>query len=699
MPRKIVVTSALPYANGPIHIGHLVEYIQTDIWVRFQKMCGNQCLYFCADDAHGTPVMISARASGISPEELIERVYKEHKTDFDGFFVEFDNYYTTHSPETRQFSELFFGRLNEAGSIVKRNIEQAYCENCKMSLPDRYIRGTCPRCKAENQYGDSCEVCGATYQPTDLINPYCATCGAEPARRTSEHYFFKLADFDKQLKTLIAGGYTQKSVANKLDEWFKVGLKDWDISRDGPYFGFKIPGEENKFFYVWLDAPIGYMASVKNYCDRVGLDFDKVWPGTRLAGTNSGEYELYHFIGKDIMYFHALFWPAMLIGAGFRTADKLFVHGFLTVNGEKMSKSRGTFIKASTYRRFLDPEYLRYYYASKLTGGIEDIDLKADDFVNKTNSNLVGKFANLCSRSGPMLTRKLAGQLGQLDNGGKELTGKLAAAKDQIIENYENRNYAAVVRTITALADEANRYVEQNQPWVTVKTDLEKTRTILTAIINAVRILTIYLKPILPRYAEKVEKFLNVDELKFADVETLLANHKINDFERLVERVDREQVNAMIEESKEESKETQNPEPITTGLAESRPSGIGVGEPFKPQCTFEDFEKIDLRIAKVVKAEPVEGADKLLRLDLDVGGTQKSVLAAIARAYKPDELTGKIVIYLANLKPRKMKFGLSEGMILAAGTGRATAGSALTSGEDIFMLSADSGAEPGQRVL
>ncbi len=675
MPRRIVVTSALPYANGPIHIGHLVEYLQTDIWVRFQKMCGNQCLYFCADDTHGTAIMISARAAGISPEELIKGMHKEHKADFDDFYVEFDNYYTTHSDENRQFSELIFNRLNEAGSIVKRNVKQAYCENCKMSLPDRYIRGTCPRCKAEDQYGDSCEVCSGTHQPTELINPYCATCREKPTLQTSEHYFFKLADFDKRLKDLIAAGYTQKSVANKLNEWFKTGLKDWDISRNGPYFGFKIPGEENKFFYVWLDAPIGYMASAKNYCDKNNLDFDKLWPETRLAGgTSSDEYELYHFIGKDIMYFHALFWPAMLIGAGFKTADKLFVHGFLTVNGEKMSKSRGTFIKASTYLKHLNPEYLRYYYASKLTGGIEDIDLSVDDFINKANSNLVGKFANLASRSGPMLAKKLDAQIGRLDEKGTKLVNKLAAAKDQIIQNYENLNYAAVVRTITALADEANRYVEQNQPWVTVKTDLEKTRTTLTTIINAVRILTIYLKPILPKYAGKTEKFLNVDKLKFADVETVLENHRINEFARLVERIDKEQVNAMIEESKE----TQSAEPVTTGPA----------EPIKPECSIEDFEKIDLRIARVIKAEAVEGADKLLRLQLDVGGLKKSVLAAIAQAYKPDELVGKIVIYFANLKPRKMKFGLSEGMILAAGTG----------GKDIFMLTADVGVKPGQRV-
>ena len=682
MPRKIVVTSALPYANGPIHMGHLVEYLQTDIWVRFQKMCGNQCLYFCADDTHGTPVMISSRAAGISPEEFIEQMYKEHMADFDDFYIEFDNYYSTHSPENKYFSELIFNRLKKAGSIVTREVEQTYCENCKMSLPDRFVRGACPRCKAENQYGDSCEVCSSTYQPADLINPYCATCRARPVLKTSEHYFFKLVDYEQQLKDLIAGGHTNKSVANKLDEWFKAGLKDWDISRDGPYFGFKIPGEENKFFYVWLDAPIGYIASAKNYCDKNNLDFDNLWPGTGSADVGNGEYELYHFIGKDIMYFHALFWPAMLMGSGIKTADKLFIHGFLTVNGEKMSKSRGTFIKASTYFKHLNPEYLRYYYASKLTDGIDDIDLRIEDFINKINSDLVGKFANLASRSGPMLKKKLDSRLGRLDDRGRELIIKLTSAKDRIIEDYENLRFAAAVRNITALADEANRYVEQNQPWVTVKTDLEKTRTTLTAVINAFRILTIYLKPILPKYAEKVEKFLNVNKLSFADLETVLENHKINVFERLFERIEEEQVNAMMDESKSRqghhAAETQSTQPTATSPA----------EPFKPECTIEDFGKIDLRIAKVIRAEKVEGADKLLRLDLDIGGPKKTVLAAMATAYRPEELTGRIVIYFANLKPRQMRFGLSEGMILAAGTG----------GKDIFMLTADAGAKPGQTI-
>jgi len=674
MPRKIVVTSALPYANGPIHIGHLVEYLQTDIWVRFHKMCGSECLYFCADDTHGTPVMISARTAGTTPEELVERVHKEHKADFDRFGVEFDNYYSTHSPENKYFSELIFSRLNEAGSIVTRDVEQTFCENCKMSLPDRFVRGTCPRCKAESQYGDSCEVCGSTYQPADLINPYCATCQAAPALKTSKHYFFKLADYEQQLRDLIAAGHTQKSVANKLDEWFKAGLKDWDISRDGPYFGFKIPGEENKYFYVWLDAPIGYIASAKNYCDKNNLDFDALWPGAGSRKSGEDEYELYHFIGKDITYFHALFWPAMLMGSGIKTADKLFVHGFLTVNGEKMSKSRGTFIKASTYAKHLDPECLRYYYASKLTDGIDDIDLKFDDFINKINSNLVGKLANIASRSGPMLTKYFGGRLGVLADKGPLLVEALGVSEKEIRWGYENLKYADVVRKIIALADTVNGYIEVNQPWVTVKTDQQSTHATLTAAINALRILTIYLKPILPNFAGKIERFLKVDKLTFADIGNVLENHEIGEFERLAERVDKKQVNAMIEESKQ----GQAPQPAEASVA----------EPLKPECTIEDFAKIDLRIAKIVKAEPVEGADRLLRLSLNVGGLEKTVLAGIATAYKPEDLTGKLVVLLANLKPRKMRFGVSEGMILAAGEG----------GKDIFMLSADTGAEPGQTV-
>jgi methionyl-tRNA synthetase len=593
-------------------------------------------------------------------------MHKEHKKDFDDFYIEYDNFYSTHSPENQYFSELIFNRLNEAGSIVTRDVEQAYCENCKMSLPDRFVRGACPKCKAEDQYGDSCEVCSSTYQPADLINPYCSVCRTRPILRTSRHYFFKLGNYEQQLKELIAGGHTQKSVANKLDEWFSAGLKDWDISRDGPYFGFKIPGEENKYFYVWLDAPIGYMASAKNYCDRNNLDFDTVW--------NSDEYELYHFIGKDIMYFHALFWPAMLIGSSFKTANKLFIHGFLTVNGEKMSKSRGTFIKARTYLKHLNPEYLRYYYASKLSDGIDDIDLSMEDFVNKINSDLVGKFANIASRSVPMLIKYFNGQLGKLDDKGMLLISSTAVSESDITWGYENLKYAGVVRVISSLADTVNRYIEVNQPWVTIKTDQQRAQTTLTAAINAMRILTIYLKPILPKFAEKVERLLNVNKLTFADISNVLEDHKINNFERLFERIDEKQVNVMVEESKE----TQILQPAATESP----------KPFKPECTIEDFAKIDLRIAKVIKAEKVEGADRLLRFVLDVGGPQKTVMAAIATAYKPEDLNGKIVVFFANLKPRQMRFGLSEGMILAAGEG----------GKDIFMLTADTGAKPGQEI-
>jgi methionyl-tRNA synthetase len=669
MPRTIVVTSALPYANGPIHIGHLVEYVQTDIWVRFQRMCGHRCFYFCADDTHGTPIMISARTAGLTPEQLIERVHREHTADFDRFHVRFDNYYTTHSPENRAFSELIFGRLNQAGSIVKRPVEQTYCEKDEMWLPDRYVRGTCPRCGTPDQYGDSCENCGATYRTTDLVQPHCAICGTTPVFRTSEHYFFKLSDYEQPLRDLIAAGYTQKSVANKLAEWFQAGLKDWDISRDGPYFGFKIPGEQNKYFYVWLDAPIGYMASTRNYCDRHGLDFEELW--------NNRANELYHFIGKDIMYFHALFFPAMLLGSGFKPANKLFVHGFLTINGEKMSKSRGTFIKAATCAKHLDPEFLRYYYASKLTDLVEDIDLGIADFISKTNADLVGKYANLASRSGPMLTRQLDGRLGALDDEGRQLLGKLTAAQEQIRRDYEGLDYAAVVRTISALADEANRYVEQKQPWATIKTDREETRTTLTVVLNAVKILTVYLKPILPRFAQKVEKFLNVGELSFAEVETPLENRPIGAFERLFERIDEEHVNAMVEESKEGQ-----------AAPAAAPAPAPSAEPFKPECTIDDFAKIDLRVAQVVSAERVTGADKLLRLVLDVGGVQKNVFAGIAKAYQPEALVGKMVVFFANLKPRQMKWGLSEGMILASGSG----------GTDVHVLTVDPGAVPGQKV-
>ena len=667
--RRIVVTSALPYANGPIHLCHLVEYLQTDIWVRYHKMLGNQCYFFCADDTHGTAIMIKSRDEGITPEALIARVHAEHKADFDAFGVEFDNYYSTHSPENEELSALIFKRLTKADAITKHSVEQAYCEKDKMWLPDRYIRGTCPKCKAPDQYGDSCEVCSSTYQTTDLIEPRCSVCSTPPVRKQSIHYFFRLDLFGDRVKALIDAGYTHRSIANKLDEWFKSGLKDWDISRDGPYFGFKIPGEDDKYFYVWLDAPIGYMASAKNYCDRTGLDFDELW--------NSPKNELYHFIGKDIMYFHALFWPAMLMGSGFKTANKLFIHGFLTVNGEKMSKSRGTFIKASTYRKHLSPDYLRYYYASKLAGGIDDIDLSLDDFIAKVNSDLVGKLANLASRSGPMITGKLDGMIGKLDDDGKALIETIQAAKTEIIEHYQNLNYAAVVRTVMSLTDLTNKYVDLNQPWTLIKTDTQKAQAVLTAITNAVRTLTLYLKPVLPAFAAKIEKFLNVAPLTFADVATVIEDHKIAPFERLIERIEQEKVNAMIEESK--LAQPQDLQPAAPAMNY---------EPLSAECTIEDFAKLDLRIATVISAKKVEGADKLLAIELDLGFTKKNVFAGIAKFYTPEELVGKKVVCAANLKPRKMKFGISEGMILAASN----------PDSDACILTVDDKALPGYRV-
>lgn len=664
MTRKLIVTSALPYANAPIHIGHLVEYLQTDIWVRFQKACGNTCYYFCADDTHGTPVMIRAKSEGITPEELIRRVHGRHLKDFNGFQIEFDNYYTTHSQENRQLSERIYQGAKEAGSIVKKTIQQAYDQQEQMWLPDRYIKGTCPRCKAENQYGDSCDVCGAHYQPTEMINPVSAVSGQTPILKESEHYFFRLSDYEEELKKLFDKGYVQDSVRSKLDEWFSAGLKDWDISRDGPYFGFKIPGEEDKYFYVWLDAPIGYMASCKNYCDRNGLDFEQVW--------NGGEYEICHFIGKDIMYFHALFWPALLMAAKIRVPDKLFVHGFLTVNGQKMSKSKGTFIMAETYLKHLDPQFIRYYYASKLSGDIGDIELNTEDFVSRVNSDLVGKLANLASRSGPMLSQKLGGRLAVLDEKGRALLDELAAVKDEITADYESLNFASVVRRITALADVCNRFVDEVRPWATLKTDPEGTRTNLTAVLNAVRILTIYLKPILPVFARNVEAFLDIPPLTFADVKTVIENKPIKDYIRLVERVEKEKVYAMIEDSKPQAAQTAQQ----------------LDEPIAPECTIEDFAKVDLRIARISKAQPVDGADKLLALELDLGALKKNVFAGIAKAYKPEDLIGRLVVCVANLKPRKMKFGLSDGMVCASGPG----------GENVFLLTVDSGGQPGQRV-
>ncbi|MBI9018930.1 MAG: methionine--tRNA ligase [Phycisphaerae bacterium] len=669
MSRKILVTAALPYANGSIHIGHLVEYLQTDMWVRFQKLRGNDCIYCCADDAHGTPIMIRARKEGITPEKLIADMHGQHARDFAGFGIEFDSYCTTNSDDNRQVAEYIFNSLNDGGHITTRDVKQAYCENDKMFLPDRFILGTCPKCGAEDQYGDTCEVCHGTYVPTELKNAKCSVCGEKPVERESKHYFVKLSNFEDRLQQWLSEGHVHEQVYNKLMEWFKTGLKDWDISRDGPYFGFNIPGEADKYFYVWFDAPIGYISSSMNYCKENGLNFEDYW--------KNPDAEIHHFIGKDITYFHALFWPTMLMGAGFNTPTQLAIHGFLTVNGTKMSKSKGTFISAETYLNNLDPTYLRYYYACKLSDGLEDIDLNLEDFVARVNSDLVGKIANLTSRSVQMLNKNFDSKAGALSDGARELLKPLQSASEEIAELFEKRQYAAAIRTICGLADSINRYVDERKPWAAVKEDAGHAIETLTATVNAVRIITTYLKPILPEYAAKIESILNIDPLKWDDSQNLIENHTIGKFQRLIERIDPKKVEAMVEESK------QNQE-----VSEPKEQTELEKDPIAAECDFDDFMKVDLRVAKVLECEIIEEADKLLRFKLDLGGETRQVIAGIRKAYDPAKMIGRNVLMVANLKPRKMKFGMSEGMICAAGPG----------GEEVFVFSPDDGAKPGQRA-
>ncbi len=641
--RRLVVTSALPYANGEIHIGHLVEYIQTDIWVRFQKMTGNECIYICADDTHGTPIMISAREQGITPEELIGKMYKRHIEDFKDFHIEFDNYYTTNSKENKELAEYIYFSAKKGGHIVEREIEQYYCEKDTMFLPDRFIRGKCPKCGAEEQYGDSCEKCSTTYSPLDLTEVRCAICGSRPVIKKSTHLFFKLSHFTDQLKEWATEEHVQIPVRKKLDEWFKQGLQDWDISRDAPYFGFEIPDMKDKYFYVWLDAPIGYIASTKNWCSKNNKDFDQYWrdPNT----------EIHHFIGKDIMYFHTLFWPAMLMCSGFSLPTKVHVHGFLTVNGTKMSKSRGTFITARTYLRYLDPQYLRYYYACKLNSSIDDIDLSLNDFISKVNSDLVGKYANLASRSAPMLLKNLDGRMGRLSSRTKAILSKFQDLSPKIRDLYENCEYNLVTKEILSLADSANKFFEDEQPWNTIKSDPEKARETLTFTLNAFRIITLYLKPILPKFAECAEKILNISPLRWDDVNETLEDHRINEFKHIIRRIKKEDVDAMIEASKESIEQSKHISPI------------------KEECTIEDFMKIDLRVGTIEEAKEIKGANKLIQLKVSIGKETRNIIAGIKEAYKPEELIGKSVVIVANLKPKKMKFGISEGMILAAGEG------------------------------
>ncbi len=652
MKRNILVTAALPYANGAIHIGHILEYSQADIWARFQRIIGNNCIYCCADDTHGTPIMLKAKEKNITPEELITQVAVEHKRDFNGFLIGFDNYYSTHSVENKEFSELIYSTLKEKGHIVTRDIEQAYDEKEKMFLPDRFIKGECPKCGAQDQYGDSCDVCGSIYSPLDMKNPRSVVSGEPPIKKTSKHYFFKLSDFENDLKALLKEGVVNEQVYHKMEEWFKEGLKDWDISRDAPYFGFKIPGEDNKYFYVWLDAPIGYIASSRNYCDNHCLDYKDFWFGK--------DSEIHHFIGKDILYFHTLFWPAMLKGAGFNTPKKIHIHGFVTVNGQKMSKSRGTFVSASTYLKYLDPEYLRYYYASKLTDRTEDIDINFEDFVSKVNSDLVGNFVNIISRSVGILGKHFENTMSSLNKEGEELLSEIRNSQEKISNYYEELKYSNAIKEIVLLANKVNKFYEEFKPWVLVKEDKELAGKVLTAGLNSARVLSIYLKPILPNLLKKIEKLFNEEEWFWSDINITIENKKLNPFERLMERIEMDNIEKMVEDTKKEVAEAKkNAEPLKLNDVAQ----------ILPQISYDDFAKIDLRVATVLEASEVEDSNKLLKLKLDLGSETRQVFAGIKAAYAPNDLIGKKVIMVANLAPRKMKFGVSEGMIIASGDG------------------------------
>ncbi|EMT1381565.1 methionine--tRNA ligase [Neisseria gonorrhoeae] len=683
MTRKILVTSALPYANGSIHLGHMVEHIQTDVWVRFQKLRGHECYYCCADDTHGTPVMLAAQKQGIAPEDMIAKVRKEHLADFTGFFIGYDNYYSTHSTENKQFSQDIYRALKANGKIESRVIEQLFDPEKQMFLPDRFVKGECPKCHAQDQYGDNCEVCGTTYSPTELFNPYSAVSGAKPELRESEHFFFKLGECADFLKAWTSGNnphdgkpHLQPEALNKMKEWLGEGeettLSDWDISRDAPYFGFEIPDAPGKYFYVWLDAPVGYMASFKNLCDRIGIDFDEYFKA-------DSQTEMYHFIGKDILYFHALFWPAMLHFSGHRAPTGVYAHGFLTVDGQKMSKSRGTFITAKSYlEQGLNPEWMRYYIAAKLNGKIEDTDLNLQDFISRVNSDLVGKYVNIAARTSGFIAKRFEGRL--KDVSGSALLAKLAAESDTIAEQYENREYARALRDIMALADIVNEYVDANKPWELAKQEGqdERLHEVCSELINAFTMLTAYLAPVLPQTAANAARFLNLDAITWANTRKTLGGHPINKYEHLMQRMEQKQVDDLIEANKQS---------IQTASA---PVEEGKYEKVAEQAGFDDFMKIDMRVAKVLNCEAVEGSTKLLKFDLDFGFEKRIIFSGIAASYpNPAELNGRMVIAVANFAPRKMaKFGVSEGMIL----------SAATADGKLKLLDVDAGAQPGDKV-
>lgn len=665
MSKKILVTSALPYANGSIHLGHVLEAVQTDIWVRFQKLIGNTCHFFCADDTHGTPIMIAAKKMGKTPEEMIGEVQKEHYSDLTSFLVEYDNYYTTNSPENKEFSESIYLTLKKKGHIVSRNIEQSYCEHDKMFLPDRFIKGTCPKCGAKDQYGDSCEVCGTSYSPKDLKDSSCAICGNPPVLKESKHLFFKLQDFQQQLKTWMEeGDRLNEGAQKKLQEWFHSGLQEWDISRDGPYFGFAIPEEENKYFYVWLDAPIGYMAASKNYFKEEKI-FNEYW--------KDGTGEIVHFIGKDILYFHGLFWPAMLMGSGYKTPSQLNVHGFLTVNGEKMSKSRGTFINASTFSKYLDTEHFRFYMACRLGSGMEDVDISFDDFVSRVNSDLIGNLVNLVSRVSTSILDKMDRKLGTLSKEGETLVSELLSKESEIRDAYQNRNYSKVMREITSLGDKVNKYVNDYAPWNLVKTDLEKARDVVTTSLNCAKILFTYLAPVTPRIHETVKQLFQLEKMDFLNLDVRIENQTLAPYQMLSKRVEEKNINTMIEETKKDfeaknqTKENSTQTHQSSAKEEkSKESSLTPNE--DGYITIDELSKVELRVGEILEAGPVEGADKLLFVKVNLGekGT-KNVFAGIKVAYTPEDLVGKKVVVVSNLKPRQMKFGLSEAMLLASG--------------------------------
>ncbi|HFC8489487.1 TPA: methionine--tRNA ligase [Neisseria subflava] len=684
MTRKILVTSALPYANGSIHLGHMVEHIQTDVWVRFQKLRGHECYYCCADDTHGTPVMLAAQKQGIAPEDMIAKVREEHLADFTGFGIGYDNYYSTHSPENKQFSQDIYRALKANGKIESRVIEQLFDPEKQMFLPDRFVKGECPKCHAQDQYGDNCEVCGTTYSPTELINPYSAVSGAKPELRESEHFFFKLGECADFLKAWTSGNnphdgkpHLQPEALNKMKEWLGEGeettLSDWDISRDAPYFGFEIPDAPGKYFYVWLDAPVGYMASFKNLCDRIGIDFDEYFKA-------DSQTEMYHFIGKDILYFHALFWPAMLHFSGHRAPTGVYAHGFLTVDGQKMSKSRGTFITAKSYlEQGLNPEWMRYYIAAKLNSKIEDIDLNLQDFISRVNSDLVGKYVNIAARASGFIAKRFEGRLKNVAD--SELLAKLTAQSEAIAECYESREYARALRDIMALADIVNEYVDANKPWELAKQEGqdERLHEVCSELINAFTMLTAYLAPVLPKVAENAAKFLNLEAITWANTRETLGEHAINKYEHLMQRVEQKQVDDLIEANKQ-----------SIAAAAAPAAEESKYEKVAEQASFDDFMKIDMRVAKVLNCEAVEGSTKLLKFDLDFGFEKRIIFSGIAASYpNPAELNGRMVIAVANFAPRKMaKFGVSEGMILSAATAEGK----------LKLLDVDAGAQPGDKV-